>query len=320
MHQATLSPERSARIHRETVREPAPGLGAWDNWHICEVDAEARGMIKTANAQSPQESQTTMKRLLITIDGSANDYTSLMSAMQLTRRLGAELSVVITALPAEAFYGYAETTAPVVFDNTEEAKVAQERARAAFETACGEWPGATLSTTEEYSADVIARLGPLSDLVIMERLSSEEGPSAAGFNAAVFDGAGPVFITAPEPKATIATNPVIAWNGSREAALAVKSAVPLLQLAGRATVLAGSDRSADSLQSYGVAITVEEFTADQMTARGRARALLKTAEELSADLLVMGAYGENAIGALFGLGRATRKIVTAARMPVLLHH
>ena len=268
-----------------------------------------------------------MKRLLITIDGSANDYTSLMSAMQLSRRLGAELSVVFTALPAEAFYGYAETTAPVVFDNTEEAKVAQERARAAFETACGEWPGATLSTTEEYSADVIARLGPLSDLVIMERLSSEEGPSAAGFNAAVFDGAGPVFITAPEPKATIATNPVIAWNGSREAALAVKSAVPLLQLAGRATVLAGSDRSADSLaalkmylQSYGVAITVEEFTADQMTARGRARALLKTAEELSADLLVMGAYGENAIGALFGLGRATRKIVTAARMPVLLHH
>ena len=114
---------------------------------------------------------------------------------------------------------------------------------------------------------------------------------------------------------------------SREAALAVKSAVPLVQLAGRATVLAGSDRSADSLaalkmylQSYGVAITVEEFTADQMTARGRARALLKTAEELSADLLVMGAYGENAIGALFGLGRATRKIVTAARMPVLLHH
>ncbi|MEQ9334474.1 universal stress protein [Thalassobaculum sp.] len=267
-----------------------------------------------------------MKRLLITIDGSANDYTSLMSAMQLTRRLGAELSVVFTALPAEAFYGYAETTAPVVFDNSEEAKVAQERARAAFETACGEWPGATLSTTEEYSADAIARLGPLSDLVIMERLSREEGPSAAGFNAAVFDGAGPVFITAPEPKATIATTPVIAWNGSREAALAVKSAVPLLQLAGRVTVLSG-DQSADSLgalkmylQSYGVAITVEAFTADQMTARGRARALLKTAEGLSADLLVMGAYGENAIGALFGLGRATRKIVTAARMPVLLHH
>jgi|GEM_PF-645821 len=268
-----------------------------------------------------------MKRLLITIDGSTNDYTSLMSAMQLTRRLGAELSVVYTALPPEAFYGFAETTAPVVFDNTEDAKVAAERARTAYDTACAEWPGAEWSTTEHLGADAIARLGPLADLVIMERLSQEEGPSAAGFNAALFEGAGPVFIVPPEPKPTIATTPVIAWNGSREAALAVKSAMALLQLAGRVTVLSGDDESSGNLSSlmkylgaYGVTMAVERFSSDQMTARGRARALLKASEDLSADLLVMGGYGENAISALFGLGRATRKIVTAARMPVLLHH
>lgn len=268
-----------------------------------------------------------MKRLLITIDGSANDYASLKSAMLLARRLGADLSVVYTALPPEAFYGYAEAAVPVAFDNSQEAEAAAERARAAYDAVCAEWPGADWSTTEEFSADAIARLGPLADLVIVERLSQEEGPSAAGFNAALFDGAGPVFVTPPEPKPTLATNPVIAWNGSREAALAVKSAMPLLQLAGRATVLTGHDESSDGLRglktylgAYGVAMTVQAFSSDQMTARGRARALLKAAEDLSADLLVMGAYGENAISALFGLGRATRKIITAARMPVLLHH
>lgn len=268
-----------------------------------------------------------MKRLLITIDGSTNDYPSLMSAMQLTRRLAAKLSVVYTALPPDTVYAYAEAAVPVMFDTEEDAKVAAERARIAYDTACAEWPGAEWSTTEESGADAIARLGPLADLVIVERLSREEGPSAAAFNAALFDGAGPVLVTAPEPKATVGTNPVIAWNGSREAALAVKSAMPVLQLAGRATVLSGLAESSDSvaglrryLDDYGVAMTVEAFSSDRLTARARARALLKATEELSADLLVMGAYGENAMGALFGLGRATRKIVTAARMPVLLHH
>ncbi len=268
-----------------------------------------------------------MKRLLITIDGSANDATSLKSALALARRLSAQLSVVYTALPAEAFYGYAETTAPVVFDNSEEAAAAAQRARAAYDSVCADWPGASWATTDELSGDAIARLGPLADLVVMERLSQEEGPSAAGFNAALFDGAGPVYITPPQPLPSIATNPVIAWNGSREASLAVKSAMPLLQLAGRTTVLTSEEESSgivralkQYLDAYSVPMTVQGFSAGQLTARGRARALLKAAEGLSADLLVMGGYGENAMSALFGLGRATRKIVTAARMPVLLHH
>lgn len=267
-----------------------------------------------------------MKRLLITIDGSPNDQSSLTSAMTLTRRLGAHLSVVYTSPAPEVVYTYAEAAAPLIID-ARDAEAAAASARAAYETACAGWAGTDWSTTDEPAAEVIAQLGPLTDLVIMERLSQEEGPSASGFNAALFDGAGPVFITPPAPRPTFATSPVIAWNGSREAAEAVKSAVPLLQLAGRATVLtsdatpAGSVHSLESyLRTYGVAMATEHFSAEQFTARGRARALLKAVDDLSADLLVMGAYGENAVSALFGLGRATRKIVTAAQVPVLLHH
>ena len=40
--------------------------------------------------------------------------------------------------------------------------------------------------------------------------------------------------------------------------------------------------------------------------------MLAAAKELPADLLVMGAYGENALSAIFGLGRATRKVVCEA--------
>lgn len=268
-----------------------------------------------------------MKRLLITIDGSPNDQASLKSAMLLARRLEAEISVVHTALPPAAYYGFAEATAPLMFDSGEESEAMAGRARAAFDAVCADWPGAEWSMTEESSAEAIARLGPFADLVVVERLSREEGPSAAGFNTALFDGAGPVFVTPPEPKSTFAANPVIAWNGSREAARSVKSAMALLQPAGRVTVLCGDDQSSDSIGSlkkylgaYGVTAAVEGFSSDQLTARGRARALLEAADALSADFLVMGAYGENAVSAIFGLGRATRKIVTAARIPVLLHH
>jgi len=266
-----------------------------------------------------------MKRLLITIDGSANDAASLTSAMLVARRLSAEISVVYTALPARGVYAAGDVA--LVTDDSGESAAAAALARSAYETVCADWSGAEWSITEETAAELIARLGPLSDLVIMERLSEEQGPVAAGFNAAVFETAGPVLITPPEPPAAIATNPVIAWNGSQQAAAAVKSAMAFLQLGGRVIVLSGGDVSSDSLGmlakylgAYDVTMAVERFSSDQLTARGRARALLKAVDGLSADLLVMGAHGENALDALFGLGRATQKIVTAARVPVLLQH
>ena len=45
-----------------------------------------------------------MKKLLITIDGSANDEASLKSAMQVARRLNADLSVVFTVLASQSVF------------------------------------------------------------------------------------------------------------------------------------------------------------------------------------------------------------------------
>jgi nucleotide-binding universal stress UspA family protein len=268
-----------------------------------------------------------MKKLLIAIDGSANDEASLKSAMLVARRLDADLSVVFTVLPSQSVYVAGGPDSVMVLDTSGEAAVAAKRARAAYDAVCAEEPGTDWSTTNHQSAGAIENLGPLADLVIIERLSEEEGPSAAALNAALFDGAGPVLITPREPPAAIATRPVIVWNASRQSAMAVKSAIPFLTLAGGAMVLAGDDVSPESsgalekyLDAYGVTINIKHFPSADLTARGRARAILAAADDYLADLMVMGAYGTNAIGALFGLGRATRKIVTAARVPILLHH
>jgi nucleotide-binding universal stress UspA family protein len=49
------------------------------------------------------------------------------------------------------------------------------------------------------------------------------------------------------------------------------------------------------------------------------RALLAEANALGANLLVMGAYGDPG-ESLFRFGRATEKVATAAKVPVLFSH
>ena len=61
------------------------------------------------------------------------------------------------------------------------------------------------------------------------------------------------------------------------------------------------------LGDYRIQAQSHEFSSPKQTASGCGRATLAAAKELPADLLVMGAYGENALSTLFGLGRATQK-------------
>ena len=53
-----------------------------------------------------------------------------------------------------------------------------------------------------------------------------------------------------------------------------------------------------------------------LTARGRARALLKEAYDEGGNLLVMGAYGYMEDG-VFSFGRTTDKVASATQIPVL---
>jgi nucleotide-binding universal stress UspA family protein len=46
--------------------------------------------------------------------------------------------------------------------------------------------------------------------------------------------------------------------------------------------------------------------------------MLAAIADMGADSMVMGAFGENRLDAIFGLGRATQKMVTATRVPILL--
>jgi nucleotide-binding universal stress UspA family protein len=164
-------------------------------------------------------------------------------------------------------------------------------------------------------------------MILVERISREEGPKAQLLNAALFETGRPVMLLPPEPRTAPIQRPALAWNGTAISARAIRSALPLMQQARRATLLIGSGAGKirpeplhEYLASYGVAAEVHTYDSDHLTARARGRALIAAAVASEADLLVTGAFGESAASSILGLGRATQKLATAAPMPVLMQN
>lgn len=133
---------------------------------------------------------------------------------------------------------------------------------------------------------------------------------------------------AQAPAPTISRHPLLAWDGSAQAARAFTDALPLLHLAERVTLLVlnaerdparhGTEPGADMalfLARHGVKVDVmREFTTAEIGA-----ALLCAAAERGCDLLVMGGYGHRRLQETL-LGGATRSILREMTLPVLISH
>ena len=122
---------------------------------------------------------------------------------------------------------------------------------------------------------------------------------------------------------------LVAWNASREAARAVSDALPLLKRAGHVHVVAfqpeksaaahGEEPGADIalyLTRHGVKVTVSRYDAPDMDVGNQ---LLSRAFDLSADLIVMGAWGHSRLRELV-LGGVTRTLFESMTVPVLMAH
>jgi nucleotide-binding universal stress UspA family protein len=121
---------------------------------------------------------------------------------------------------------------------------------------------------------------------------------------------------------------LVAWDGSRESAVAMREALPLLAKAAHVSLL--SFRSTDEaptteqllvsemthwLLRHGVQATAAQEVADT----GIADALLSRTSDLGADLIVMGGYGHSRVRELM-LGGVTREILAHMTVPVLMAH
>lgn len=118
---------------------------------------------------------------------------------------------------------------------------------------------------------------------------------------------------------------VVAWKNTREAGRALRDALPFLQAAEKVTVLTidppghKGDSGRDPmifLERHGVR---SQHKSEVHRGGDIGETILARAEEMGADLLVMGAYGHSRLREMV-LGGATRTILQHMKVPVLMSH
>ena len=194
---------------------------------------------------------------------------------------------------------------------------------------------------DDEAAGGISLLARYADLVVISQYNArDKSPSVMrDFPAYVLLHSGrPVLIVPYAPPLPLlappaaARNVLISWNASKEASRAVSAALPLLQRAGQVHVAIfdakvhaaehGDEPGAELLQylaRHGVEARVHLLDGGGVRRGDIGEALLSHAGDLSADLLVMGAYGHSRLRETI-LGGVTRTILQSMTIPVLMAH
>jgi nucleotide-binding universal stress UspA family protein len=183
---------------------------------------------------------------------------------------------------------------------------------------------------DEPSVEAVMRHGRTSDLIVVGQGDDADAMTADNLPAqAVLHAGRPVLVVprarpgrAPEGKV------LVAWDGTRESAMALRDSLPLLAHASSVTLvtLHQSDETGEDgtvlipqtmawLQRHGIQAMAERIA----TSVSFAEALLSCAAQMDVDLIVMGGYGHTRLRELV-LGGVTRKVLADMTVPVLMAH
>jgi nucleotide-binding universal stress UspA family protein len=167
------------------------------------------------------------------------------------------------------------------------------------------------------------------DLVVVAGSSTNDTLTRDELGALVISAGRPVLLAPPKPPKGGLKTIAVAWKNCPEAARAITAAMPLIAKAHHVAVLSATEedgRIMECLDCYEQVATQLHWHGVKAEGRyvvpgGRVipDAILETAREADADLLVMGAYGHSRLRELI-FGGFTRRVLQGADFPVLLFH
>lgn len=187
------------------------------------------------------------------------------------------------------------------------------------------------AVAEGGAGELLALEGRCHDLVVTEAHQSlrDEAGFAAAEYAVLGSRAPALVVPASGEFPQLGQRAVLAWDGGREAAAALRAALPLLRQCQAVLLLHGRTRQDFSdvtrappadpmayLALHGIAAERRPLAAGEHEA---AEEILSAAADSRADLLVMGAYGRSRF-TRWTLGGTTSAVLEAAPLPVLLAH
>lgn len=214
---------------------------------------------------------------------------------------------------------------------TQEAKELEEEANAALK-------GAPIRYAVDHDVAQMGDLGRhvawrarFSDLTVLPKpygkdKGAEDEPI---IESVLFEGRTPVLVLPDDPAESLAPKaPLIAWNETPESLAAIRKSLPLLQQAAKVNVVVidppmhGPDRSdpggmlAAWLARHGVSAEIDVIS---KTMPRISDLICRHADDIGADMIVMGAYGHSRFREAI-LGGATRHMLEGSDLPIFMAH
>ena len=271
------------------------------------------------------------KTILVCLDSAERSDRLLDVAVPLAERHGAHLvglhvtPSVLADLASEVSVEYLEATQKSLRQAAEAVRTAFE-ARVAGEGVSAEWR-CEEPANPDY-ARAVTRHALCSDLVVVAQSHTSQWNGGGLVTEVLFETGRPIlFVPRDGEFPTIGERPVVAWNGSREAARAAFDAIPLLSAAGTVRLLAvdphrtggkgglaPADDLAVTLARHGLTVEAGVTYSGDISV---GNALLSYLTDVGADLLVMGCYGHSRIREML-FGGVTRQILREMTVPVLM--
>lgn len=278
-----------------------------------------------------------VKSLLLHLGEAEDSAKEVQAAVALAGRFNAHLiGLYITPEPVYPAFVMGQMPHGALEQQKEALKDRGEDSIAAFRKACDK-AGVSSEVREaraflEDVPAVVGQHGRYADMLVLSQHNPDSPRPGGGslLEQTVLTCGAPAlvvpYIGAPE---NYGRKAMLAWDGSREAARAVKDAMPFLEAADKVTVLCINPKSDVSGSSHEPGADIAHFLARHgVKAEAKhvnsrdvsiGETLLSRMADEGSDLLVMGAYGHSRLSELI-LGGVTRTILEHMTVPVLMSH
>jgi nucleotide-binding universal stress UspA family protein len=262
-----------------------------------------------------------MKSILLLVSPEAGFDARLDATLAIACASGAHLTAlqVVDMAMYEVYPSFAGPIYVTSYLSELEAFAREGRARVEKRLAHEDVPWDFINLTSDHIGNAL-RLGSLADLIVC----SQPDPLFPDFTSLVMSSHTPIMVIPTKLKTFDPTaRAMVAWNGSFEAANALRAAIPLLKLSASVTLVSvgKSDKDAfpstDALQYLSRHGIVAELREDTQTGAYIADRLHVEATTIHAAWMVLGAYSHSpTLEAVFG--GVTRRVLREMDIPVLL--
>lgn len=258
----------------------------------------------------------------------------LGTAIDLCEEADAHLSVLVLAIAAPPPIGELAAMASEAWLEERQEDMARLRARTAEVTELLAKPSLSSDVTSEYAEtswadDAVGIRARYADLVVFgPELVSDRDLKRTALKGVFFAGQRPALLLTERAKATLKPKKiVIAWDSDLEASRAVHEGLELIKAADDVHVVLVDPRATDRgngeepgadiaayLARHGAKVTVDCVP---KAGHSVADALRVRASDLSADMLIMGAYGHSRMRERI-FGGVTHTIIEEPTLPVFM--